>query len=199
MIYEAAQSKDSGAIAILHKKGIPTGFLSSLDIRLLESLYSYMIKNEIVLVARDGEIIAGFVSATLNLKRLYYKFLAGNFFLVAIRMISLSLTLVFFRKIIETLRIPFRKSSGHIGNENLPELLSIVIDDLFRGKGIGGELVIHLEARLKAVEIKKYRVVVGDMLKVAQKFYSSLGFVEDEADELHKGEISHILIKKISE
>jgi GNAT superfamily N-acetyltransferase len=198
MIFEAAQPKDSKSIAILHKKGIPTGFLSSLDIGLLESLYSYMIIKEIVIVARDVEIVAGFVSGTLNLKRLYFKFIAGNFFVIASRMLTLSLTTTFFLKVIETLKIPFRKPSGKTEIEDMPELLSIVIDENYRGKGVGGYLVKQLETKLKTAGYKKYRVVVGDRLKAARKFYGTLGFIEHETDEMHKGEISHILIKEIS-
>lgn len=199
MIYEAARPEDSKAIAQLHKKGIPTGFLSTLDAGLLERLYSYIIMKEIVIIARDGEIIAGFVSATFNLKRLYFKFIAGNFLVLAARMFSFTLTKGFIHKVIETLTIPFRKHSGKGKVENMPELLSIVIDEQFRGIGIGGNLVKHLETRLKDARFKKYRVVVGAILKEARKFYLSLGFIEHDIDELHKGEISHILVKEITQ
>jgi ribosomal protein S18 acetylase RimI-like enzyme len=198
MKFEAAEPSDSKAIAGLHKNGIPTGFLSSLEIGLLEALYSHMIKKEIVIVARDSDKVTAYVSATLNLKRLYLRFILGNIFVIARRMLSLTLTANFFRKVIETLTIPFRKQSGNVKMEDLPELLSIVIDENSRGKGIGGELIKHLETRLKAVNCQRYRVVVGDQLDAAKKFYSSLGFKEHETDELHKGELSHILIKDIS-
>jgi N-acetylglutamate synthase-like GNAT family acetyltransferase len=117
---------------------------------------------------------------------------------IASRMLSLSVTATFIRKVIETLKIPFRKQSDKPEIEDMPELLSIVIDENYRSKGVGGDLVKQLETKLKAAEYKKYRVVVGDRLKVARMFYGTLGFIEHETDEMHKGEISHILIKEIS-
>ena len=46
-----SQISDSKAIALLHKKGIPTGFLSSLDTKYLSLMYNTIIEEGFSFVA----------------------------------------------------------------------------------------------------------------------------------------------------
>ena len=58
--------KDAFFLAFLHQQNISKGFLSKLGTRFLEELYSYLIKNELVLVYEEKNQIFGFISCTLS-------------------------------------------------------------------------------------------------------------------------------------
>jgi len=58
ILYLKATILDAKDIAQLHKKGIPTGFLSKQSLSFLEALYAYLITHEIVYIAKDkGKIV----------------------------------------------------------------------------------------------------------------------------------------------
>jgi len=77
--YNKATNSDVKYIANLHKKGIPTGFLSKQSILFLEALYAYLIKHEIVYVAKDKDKVIGFIAVSKNTSGLYKRFLIKGF------------------------------------------------------------------------------------------------------------------------
>ena len=187
--------KDSKNLALLHKQGIPTGFLSKQPLWFLEALYRYLISNEIVYVAKDSNKIIGFVAGSVNTQSLYKKFLKTNYLVLFRFMVKNIFSYQFIRKVYETFLAPKKTK---IENDNLPELLSIVVDIDYYGKGIGRKLVNLLEKEFKSQGFDKYKVIVGDSLE-ANKFYKSLGFKLYKKIELHKGDISNIYIKNLGD
>ena len=195
--YINADKRDALAISMLHKKGIPTGFLSQQSLSFLSALYSYLIKNEIVYVAKVDDKVVGFVAATLTTNGLYKKFLKENIVLLVLFALKNIFSLSFIKKATETLFAP-RKTSLDEDQSELPELLSIVVDDTLKGQGLGKQLLQAFENELKRRNIAEYKVLVGLKLE-ANKFYIKNGFVLKKDVELHKGDISHIYVKKLYE
>ncbi len=200
MEIKKADSSNATDIAKLHKRGIPSGFLSSLKTQCLDILYQFIIKNGIVLIAIEKETLVGFVSFTLNTKKMYKKFFIQSSFKVLPYMINKVFSMTFLKKIIETLKAPFvNKDIDQDNFGELPELLSIVVDSKVQAKGIGTMLLVQLENQLKKMGVFEYKVVVGSNLDFANKFYKKNQFELKSQFELHKGSISNLYIKRIHE
>ena len=192
----SASLDDSVAIANLHKRGIPSGFLSQQSNSFLSGLYAYLIKNEIVYCAKENGKTIGFVAGTLTTKGLYKKFLKRNIPLLVGFVFKNILSIEFIKKAIETLFAPKKTSIDDYKTE-LPELLSIVVNKNYNGQGIGQKLVNALEEKLIDLNVKEYKVVVGANL-AANNFYLRKGFIKQKEFKLHKGETSFIYTKKLS-
>jgi len=195
MIYEKAQENNAKDIAQLHKKGIPTGFLSKQSNSFLEALYEYLIKTEIVYVAKDKEKVIGFVAVSKNTSGLYKRFLKSNVFLLFKFIMRNIFSVEFIKKSFETLLAP--KKTTIDDNKEIPELLSIVVDDMYVKQGIGKKLLEYVEKELIKLHHNKYKVLVGADLE-ANIFYQKNGFIKIKEIELHKGIKSFIYIKNIA-
>ncbi len=186
--------KDATKIAILHKTEISSGFISSLKLKVVKKLYEVIIENEIIFVLKDDEKLIGFISCALNTKKLYKNFIRKNLFAVAPYFIVNIFSIKFLKKIFETLKAPYKTK---IDKEKMPELLSIVVDSTLQAKGLGKLLLNELEKKLLNLNIKKYKVVAGDNLFSANKFYLKNNFKLADKIQLHKGQISNLYYKKI--
>lgn len=193
---EKAKLNDAKTIAELHKKEIALGFISSLNIKVIEKLYQTIIKEELVFVLKDEGIIIGFVSCAINTGKLYKKFILSNLFQLIPLFIGKIFSISFIKKIIETLKAP-SKSKQSESEEELPELLSIVVDTEKQARGAGKLLLDELEKELYCKQIKKYKVVAGDNLISANKFYLKNDFVLNKKTEIHKGAVSNIYVKNL--
>jgi N-acetylglutamate synthase-like GNAT family acetyltransferase len=196
LIYKKAHKVDAVAIANLHKVGIPTGFLSKQSIDFLEALYLYLIIHEIVYVAKDKDKIVGFIAVSVNTSGLYKRFLKSNYMLLVKFALQNIFSLEFIKKAYETLNAPKKVRLQEMTVE-LPELLSIVVDDAYIGKGIGKHLLYCVEKELHSLGQEKYKVLVGSKLE-ANQFYVKNGFIILKDIELHKGESSYIYMKTLS-
>jgi len=192
--YLGAEVNDASSIAFLHKKGIPTGFLSQQSLIFLTALYTYLIKNEIVCVVKEDDVVVGFVAGTLTTNELYKKFLKENLSLLIMFAVKNLFSLSVIKKAFETLFAPDKTLLDNASE--LPELLSIVVDESFKGQGLGRQLLHIFEAELTRNHIATYKVLVGEKLD-ANKFYIQNGFALKKNIELHKGDVSHIYIKNL--
>ena len=198
-MYRKAEKYDAAAIADLHREGIPTGFLSSLSPKLLASMYGVIIDEGLSFVAEENGKVIGFVSGSADSKALYKQIVKRNVFrlipLFAKKIFSYS----FFKRSLESFLIPFKTGKGdRKKKETLPELLSIVISKDIQAKGIGSGLVKCLEEELRKRDIGSYKVLAGDNLVSANKFYLKNGFTLYEKLELHKGQVSNVYVKVLN-
>jgi len=195
LVFKKALLPDAENISKLHKKGIPTGFLSKQSITFLESLYLYLIENEIVYVSKKGDKVIGFIAVSINTTGLYKKFLKSNFILLVKFALKNLFSIEFMKKAYETLNAPKKVCIKEMEIE-LPELLSIVVDDTYAGKGTGKQLIDCVEKELLSLGQKRYKVLVGANLE-SNKFYEKNGFEILKEIEMHKGTLSYIYMKKI--
>lgn len=199
MEIKKAEICNASDLAKLHKICIPTGFLSSLKIQCLDILYKFFIKNEVVLIAVEKEMIVGFISFSLNTKKMYKKFIIQSSFRLLPYIIDKLFSLTFFNKVLEILKVPFLDNKKDTNNlVHLPELLSIVVDSKVQAKGIGAMLLDELENQLKKIGVFEYKVVVGSNLEFANKFYKRNGFEFKNKFEFHKGSMSNLYVKVIT-
>ena len=166
---------DVPEVAMLHIRGIDQGFISSLGIDFVTALYEGIVrsKTSFGLVAEENEETLGFVAFTTNINRLYESVILRKglrfAFLLAGKMFSLERI----KKVLETLFYPAR-----IKKMNLPsaELLSIVIAEKGRGKGLATMLMQRGFTECAQRGIEKVKVLVGADNEPANKLYLRCGF-----------------------
>jgi ribosomal protein S18 acetylase RimI-like enzyme len=130
-----------------------------------------------VFIAVENQTVVGFVSVSLNTKKMYKKFMIQSSFKLLPYMINKLFSMTFWHKILETLNAPFvnnQKDKDKDSFAELPELLSIVVDSKVQAKGIGTMLLSEMENQLKKIGIFDYKVVVGSNLELANKFYKKM-------------------------
>jgi ribosomal protein S18 acetylase RimI-like enzyme len=195
-------------IARLHAQEIGTGFLSRIGDRFLIELYeaAQQSRHAILLVSiHEEDTIDGYVSASVNTRKFYSDFLLGKHFLKSIPALLGSL---FFQrsprdpgdreeagtrlvKYWETFTYPFRNKGGAVCDY---ELLSIVVQENTRGKGVADALLTELKNRFFKHGITCFQVVVGSANKRACRFYERNGGRLLTEVEVHRGEKSKIYI-----
>jgi len=183
-----ANQKDATKIAEIHYQEINQGFLSSLGENFLSKLYEATIKSPLafVVVAKENNKIIGFISGCVNTKKFYKYFIRKYFFRVLFVLLS---KITNFKKIFETLKYSQE-------NKNLPkaELLTIAVIKKYQGKGVAQELFKKFLQEMQKRKIKKFKVVVGEDLIRAIKFYEKLGLKLHSYTSIHNNKKSKIYI-----
>jgi len=195
-------------IARLHAEGISTGFLPRLGIKFLTQLYSAMVASEygVLLVSVDENREAnGFVSGSRSVKSFYLDFLFSVYgFKSAIEIGNLLFKrkgsdthygLVPMRSLLtkskETLLYPFK---GVVDPLPKAELISIVVAEEERNRGVAKDLFEGLKAEFLRQGIGQFKVYVSVENKRACDFYEKVGGRFTRQIEVHKGEVSNVYI-----
>ena len=186
--------QDAAEFANLHIEGINTGFISSLGIDFVTALYEAITQSEdsFGFVARENNKILGFVVFTANLSKLYKSVILKKGCRFALLLAGKMFSLKRIKTMFETLFYPRR-----VKKLDLPhaELLSIIVAEEARGKGLATELVKKgLEAcRLRGIE--KVKVLVGADNEPANKLYLHCGF-ELFGRVMNHGVLSNIYVRR---
>lgn len=194
-----SKSSDARQVAVLHIQTISEGFLPKLGLGFLTSLYRFLVKNELVLVYKEEDRVLGFVSCALSSKGIMKRFIfsspAGVFKLV----VALLKKPKLISPLSETYRAPSLSESGISTKNEMPEteLLSISVSPQAQKGGIGSQLLDALEAELKSRGIDKYKVIAGEKLVGANKFYIKNGFVLAQQITIHGNNKSNLYIKRL--
>ena len=182
-------------VASLHERYIDGGFISSLGSAFLVHLYESMItsENAFCLVAEDAGEIHGFISGTYDLSIFYNDFLKKKFVPVMALLVPKLIKPKIFWKLVETFIYPSKQ-------KNLPgaELLSIVVSDKYRGKGVSESLFKSMVSEFKEKNITNFKVVVGSNLSAATRFYQKMGGIPYAEIEVHNAEVSRVYVWEIS-
>jgi len=202
MTREAIKS-DSTLIARLHSETLSSSFLASLGQGFLNCLYIFLIKNEKVWVYEENQQIKGFVSFSRNsagmMKRFVFTcpisvlFLLGKFFKNP----------KILKRTFETFLAPFKSkrtfiNSGSQVSVPSAELLSISVSPDCQSSGIGLELLDSLEHYLVEHHILEYKVIAGEKLISANKFYLKNDFILLTKLNVHENMSSNVYIKKLN-
>lgn len=162
-------------VAKLHISSINTGFISSLGVDFVAALYEAIAESRcgFGVVACKGDKVIAFVAFSTSTSALYRSVLLRRGFRFGMQLITRLLSPKAMKRIFETLFYPSRTKKL-----NLPsaELLSIVVAEHQRGKGVASSLLREglIECRRRGID--KLKVLVGAELMPANKFYSGHGF-----------------------
>ncbi len=191
MIICLASENDAAQIAKIHKEEISEGFLSSLDVSFLEKLYLSVIKSGLgfCVVAKENDDVEGFIAGTVDIDKTYSYFFSKYFFQSVAILLPKVFDLSFLKKSFETLFYP-KKESGLVK----AELLTIAVKNELQGKGIAGQMFEIFISEMKNRNIKEFKVLVGEELKPAIKFYEKHGFVFFIKTVVHGDKASRVYI-----
>jgi ribosomal protein S18 acetylase RimI-like enzyme len=195
MIFRSPNKDESIQIAEIHKEEIKSGFLSTLNLQVLNIFYKSIIdsKEGICIVALDeGGKVSGFISGTTNIKKLYFNFFKNDFLYIVWLIAKEAVKPGVFKKFIELLFYPSKKSK-----KNKAELLTIAVKNNFQGQGLAGQILERFVAEMKKKNVVSFNVVVGKDLINAIKFYEKSGFLFSEKTLIHSGKESLIYIYNI--
>jgi len=189
MIIELAKKEDCFEIAKIHLKQIGKGFLNQLGIEFLKVFYEEIAnsRNTFLIVAKENDNIIGFISGCFDLKKFYKSFIKKNFFKIFFILVK---KIFIIKKAFETAKYSKKEKS------NLPkaELLSIAVLPRFQGQGVSQKLLEEFILKMKEKNVKKFKVLVGQELKRANKFYQKKGFIFWGKKFVHKNTPSNIYV-----
>ncbi|MDA7659050.1 GNAT family N-acetyltransferase [Akkermansiaceae bacterium] len=196
-----AQTGDVRAISRIHQRALESSFLAKLGAGFLAQMYGYLIDREIVFLVMAGDRPAGFVSASVNPSGMMKRFVLNRpLCLVRIGLAVLRRP-VFLKGVLETVRAPSRPEGVGTDAEAesgvMAELLSIAIDREHHRKGFASKLLTAMEGELKSRGVDCYKVVAGDKLDGANRFYRNSGFRLAGQIAIHGNDISNIYTKEI--
>jgi ribosomal protein S18 acetylase RimI-like enzyme len=198
-VLRSAIITDSPALAKLHSETLTASFLAGLGLDFLEKLYEFLIKKEKVWVYEEDHEIKGFISFSENSAGMMKRFLLecpGCIVLLASKTIIQPANL---KRLMEIFLAPFKSRKLELANDSvyLPkgELLSISVKPNCQASGIGSQLIKALEDYLLLNHIPDYKVVAGEELIGANKFYKKNGFVLATQIKIHDKKISNVYAK----
>ena len=186
--YTVRRSKD---VATLHINGIKTGFISTLGLPFVATLYKAISQSPFstTILDTDGKTVNGFVAGTVS-TRAMYKWIFLRYGLLFALQLGLN---VFYprsiKKIIETMlygRNTEAASEKKYRTELQAELLSIVVAESARGNGIGRILICKLEEFYRKNGIMAYKVVTSAGDEGSNSFYIACEF-EKTTSFFHHG------------
>ncbi len=187
-----AKKNDCQEIAEIHFQEIKYGFLNQLGKKFLSYFYMAMITspNAFLVVAEEDDKVIGFISGCTNLNKFYKDFVRQYTFKSFLILLKKIFSFSIFKKVFEVM------SYSQKEEKDLPqsELLSIAIIKEYQGQGIAQKLLEKFVLEMKTREIKKFRVIVGENLPQANKFYLKSGFVFHSKNSVHKDTPSNIYI-----
>lgn len=188
-----AQRGDALQIAKIHEQEIKNAFLSSLKSNFLCKFYEAIIvsKGSFCFVAKEKNMIVGFIAGVTNIDDFYRYFFKNYFFVLIPVMLPNFFNFRNIKKIFETILYPKK-------TKDLPkaELLTIAVNVEFQGKGLGNKLLGKFILKMKNKNIHSFKVLVGKELS-AVKFYQKNGFKILHKINIHGKEESSIFIYKI--
>jgi len=187
-------------VAVLHAANIDQGFLATLGVPFLALMYRALDEAEgsvLLTEEQDGRVV-GFVSGGEGMGAIYRRMLRYP--------VRLGLSLLpslarpkrpkRLKRILEILRYSGGASTG----QDLPhaELLSIAVDASVRGTGVAERLYRQLQAHFSQRGVGAFRIVVGDSLAPAHRYYQKMGAKPTGRIEVHEGEGSVVYLQEIA-
>jgi ribosomal protein S18 acetylase RimI-like enzyme len=180
-------------VAALHAASIDRGFLATLGIPFLALMYEAIDEGQdsvLLVEERDGRV-SGFVSGGCGMRSIYGRMLSHPMRL------ALALLPSLFRpsrlqRIFEILR--YGRSSSGMESWPSAELLSIAVEPAARGGGVAESLYRRLVDHFHAAGQNSFKIVVGEGLEPAQRFYRRMGAIPVGRIEVHAGEWSTVFV-----
>ena len=190
-----ANKKDCQQVAKIHLQEIKWGFLSRLGEKFLCYFYQALIDSPsgFLIIAQENDSFVGFISGSTDLKKFYKIFSRKYFFKILPLLFRKLFSVNILKKIYET-----RKYSKEENDLPKAELISIALHSQFQGIGISAQLLDEFFLEMKKRKIRTIKVIVGENLVQANKFYQKNGFKFHSKSFVHKDMPSIIYIYNIN-
>lgn len=186
-------------VARLHIEGISQGFLPQLGLEFMTILYDaidHSSNSVLITESHDGEVI-GFVAGASSMRPIYRQLLRKPIRLFIALLPSLIMPQRV-RRIFEILRYNSQMRIAQVTEVPGFELLSIVVAPAARGTGAADRLYQRLVEHCEKKSLTGFKIVVGDALAPAHRFYQRNGAIPVGRIEVHLGEGSVIYVHRIT-
>ncbi len=152
-------------------------------------------KDSVLLVAQEDDQIVGFVSGATGMGAIYRRMLR-RLPQLTFALLPVLLSVRRLRRILEIMRYSLG-GSDELASLPRAELLSIAVDPSFRGRGHAENLYGRLAAHFQSQGIEQFRIIVGEALVSAHKFYRRMGAEPVAELEVHSGVQSVIYVQRL--
>jgi glycosyltransferase involved in cell wall biosynthesis/ribosomal protein S18 acetylase RimI-like enzyme len=181
-------------VAALHMEAIGQGFLSSLGEEFLALVYRAIDEDphSALFVEEHAGRVTGFVAGTTNARSMYRRLFRR---LPAV-LWSLRGSLVSPRRLAGMLSVVryVRGSGPKLPDLPSAELLSIAVSPDQRGKGVSERLYRRLESHFAAQGVQRFKIIAGEALIPARRFYERVGARLVARFNMHAGAESLIFV-----
>lgn len=180
------------SVAQIHIKSINLGFLAQLGPTFLFYLYKSINECEQteLIIANNDKLTIGFISGCTSLKPAYKHLLKKYFIPTFISLVPKLFNFTTIKKIFEIITYS-SKDTNTLDNLS-SELLSLAVIESYRGSGIAECLYKQLQLQLQLSGFSEFKIIVGNELLQAQKFYEKMGATKVGIIELHGNSSSFI-------
>lgn len=183
-------------VARLHSNNLDQGFLATLGPRFLALMYRAIDEcdSSVLLIEQRNDCVIGFISGTHTMGPIFRQMLRHWPRLIPALFPSIFNPGCVWR-ILEILSYSGKGTSF----DELPayELLSIAVDQSARGQGVSERLYMGLVDYCRERGIPAFKIVVGQGLAPAHRFYRRMGAEVAGETEVHKGEKSIVYIQQV--
>jgi ribosomal protein S18 acetylase RimI-like enzyme len=183
-------------VAQIHIESLKEGFLPSLGHKFLTLLYQSIdeCNSSVLIVERQDDEIIGFVAAAESMLPIYSQ-MCKHFIKLFLYLFPVLIHPYKLMKIIEI----FQYTRGASISDTIPkhELLSIAVKQKYRNCGVAQRLYKKLEEYFFSRGITAFRIVVGNSLKAASKFYLKMGAVMVADINVHRSTKAHIFVQSL--
>jgi len=195
--FKDLQIKYAGQVAALHIQCIGTGFISSMGIDFVTSLYEAIVQSNSsfgVVAVRNGKVL-GFAAFTSNINTLYKSIVWKKGLKFALLLAGHMCSPKRVKRMLETLFYPAR-----IKNKDMPsaELLSIAVAGEEQRKGLAGQLIEMGFRHYRKTGVDKVKVLIGADNKAGNQLYIKSGF-EPAGQINNHGVLSNIYVAQINQ
>lgn len=183
-------------VAALHAANINQGFLSTLGVPFLALMYEAidLAEDSVLLTEEQDGRVLGFVSGGVGMGPIYLRMLRSPLRLTCALLPSLLRPRRVMR-ILDILR--YSQTQGNGAGWPKPELLSIAVESTARGTGVAQRLYRRLCSHFRERGIPAFRIIVGDSLAPAHRYYMRMGAKAVGHIEVHAGERSTVYVQAV--
>ncbi|MFH1835092.1 MAG: GNAT family N-acetyltransferase [Methanobacteriota archaeon] len=174
---------DLDAVAELHHKSLDNSFLTLLGVDFLKVLHEGFVESDSTqtfVYCEDG-VVRGLICGTNHpegfLKKIFFPKLARFSKIIFAKSLTNPKILM---SCFETLL--YSKKTDILEDA---ELLVIVVDEDFRGKGVGSKLLTRLLTEFSHKKTRKVKVIVDESNIYANRFYGKMGFNIEKSVKLY--------------
>jgi GNAT superfamily N-acetyltransferase len=186
-------------VAHLHAANLDQGFLATMGVGFLAELYRAIDKcpQSILIVKCEHGKVVGFVSGVGVPVSVVYLHLMRRFLTWSMSLLPILVSPARMSRVAEVLR--YVKSESLHSDFPTPELLSIVVAPDCRGKGIAEAMYTDIMDYFRQTQVTKFKIVVGEKLLFAHKFYTRMGAQPLAEMELHQGTKSVVYVQTVTQ
>ena len=186
--------------AKIHSKEIPGGFLPTLGLDFLSSLYEIFSKSKysFLLLAVEDSRVVGFIAVSLHTKLFFKQYLWTQSYKNLYKIPISTFGKVFVKKIVEVLKYPFEGNIKEYDFVSNSEIFNFCVDSSLQGLGVGQLLFSKAVNQLECSKVKILKIVTGNRQIGAQRFYYRSGATLSHTIMVHKGEESMVFKYKIN-